>query len=64
MERQDAPDLEPAQVLAPRVDHHLDHVIGPSTQTPVEHRAKRAGWQCRSALNGQAISPRRPTGRR
>jgi hypothetical protein len=29
MERQDAADLEPAEILAPRVDHHLDHVVSP-----------------------------------
>ena len=30
MEGQDAPDLEPAQVLAARVDHQFDHVSAPS----------------------------------
>jgi hypothetical protein len=29
VERQDAAHLEPAQVLAPRVDHQFDHVPGP-----------------------------------
>ena len=27
----DAPDLEPAQVLAARVDHQFDHVSAPTT---------------------------------